>query len=200
MNKKIKSLVSWIGVIAIVLTCSLFLQSEVFAGVTVNQSSMKNTLIANQRLIIDELSYQFSEPERGDIIVFLKNGVKGSTANEMHRNLELFMNLFLKKDEINEKHEMYVKRVIGIPGDTVDIKDGFVYVNGNKLTEDYVKGATFAGEITLPLTVEKNQVFVMGDNREVSVDSRAFGTVDYDRLEGKVAFRIFPLNKVGTVK
>ena len=200
MNKKIKSLVSWIGVIAIVLTCSLFLQSEVFAGVTVNQSSMKNTLIANQRLIIDKLSYQFSEPERGDIIVFLKNGVKGSTANEMHRNLELFMNLFLKKDEINEKHEMYVKRVIGIPGDTVDIKDGFVYVNGNKLTEDYVKGATFAGEITLPLTVEKNQVFVMGDNREVSVDSRAFGTVDYDRLEGKVAFRIFPLNKVGTVK
>lgn len=200
MNKKIKSLVSWIGVIAIVLTCSLFLQSEVFAGVTVNQSSMKNTLIANQRLIIDKLSYQFSEPERGDIIVFLKNGVKGSTANEMHRNMELFMNLFMKKDEINEKHEMYVKRVIGIPGDTVDIKDGFVYVNGNKLTEDYVKGTTFAGEITLPLTVEKNQVFVMGDNREVSVDSRAFGTVDYDRLEGKVAFRIFPLNKVGTVK
>lgn len=200
MNKKIKSLVSWIGIIAIVLTCSLFLQSEVFAGVTVNQSSMKNTLIANQRLIIDKLSYQFSEPERGDIIVFLKNGVKGSTSNEMHRNMELFMNLFMKKNEINEKHEMYVKRVIGIPGDTVDIKDGFVYVNGNKLTEDYVKGTTFAGEITLPLTVEKNQVFVMGDNREVSVDSRAFGTVDYDRLEGKVAFRIFPLNKVGTVK
>ncbi len=200
MNKRIKSLVSWIGVIAIVLTCSLFLQSEVFAGVTVNQSSMRNTLTPNQRLIIDKLSYQFSEPDRGDIIVFLKNGVKGSTAHEMHRNMELFMNLFMKKDEIYEKHEMYVKRVIGVPGDTVDIKGGFVYVNGNKLTEEYVKGTTYAGEVTLPLTVEKNQVFVMGDNREVSEDSRAFGTVAYDKLEGKVALRIFPINKVGTVK
>ncbi len=199
MKKQIKSGLSWLGIVLIVFICSMFLQSEVFAGATVNQNSMNNTLYPNQKMIIDKLSYQFSEPERGDIIVFLKNGEKGSIADEMLRNLELFTNKFLKSKEIYAKHEMLVKRVIGVPGDVVDIRDGYVYVNGIKLIEDYAKGATYAGVVEVPVTVDENQLFVLGDNREVSIDSREFGPVNYEKLEGKAIFRIFPLNKIGKI-
>lgn len=200
-TKKIaKSSLSWIGVILFAFICSMFLQSEVFANVTVDQSSMKNTLYPDQKIIIDKLNYLFHEPERGDIVIFLKNGVKGNLGNEMLRNMELFKNKFVKSEEVKAKHEMLVKRVIGVAGDVVDIKEGYVYVNGSKLTESYVKGSTYAGKITLPVTVGKNQLFVLGDNREVSVDSREFGLIDLKQLEGKAVFRVFPLNKMGKIK
>jgi len=93
-----------------------------------------------------------------------------------------------------------VKRVIGIPGDEVNIKDGYVYINGEKLKEPYVKGETFSGEINFPIKVPDNKLFVLGDNRPVSKDSRAFGLINSDQVEGKAIFRVFPFNKIGAIK
>lgn len=85
--------------------------------------------------------------------------------------------------------DKYVKRVIGIEGDTIDIKDGRVYRNGRRLSEAYVRGRTEAYRgVTYPYTVESGKVFVMGDNREDSVDSRTFGAVIEEDIKGRILF------------
>ena len=77
-----------------------------------------------------------------------------------------------------------VKRVIGLPGDTIDIKDGYVHLNGNRLEENYVKGQTFERlGLSYPITIPENKVFVLGDNREVSLDSRDLGLISYDQIK-----------------
>ena len=93
----------------------------------------------------------------------------------------------------------YIKRVIGIPGDEIDIRDGYVYVNGEKLEEPYVKGKTYKKNLEFPITVQKNHVFVLGDNRENSSDSRyqSLGCIDYSKIKGKATFRFWPLDKFG---
>lgn len=93
-----------------------------------------------------------------------------------------------------------VKRVIGIPGDEIDIKDGYVYLNGSILEELYVKGETYSRDKEFPIKVEEDTVFVLGDNREVSKDSRNFGLVKINQIEGKAIFRISPFNRFGFIK
>ena len=96
----------------------------------------------------------------------------------------------------------YIKRVIGLPGDTITIADGKVYVNGTELKEDYIQGQTFpytAGS-TYTYTVEECHIFVMGDNREHSSDSRhpLVGTIPLEAVWGEAGFRIWPLNEIGS--
>lgn len=199
MKKVVRKSLNWISFILFAFIGSMLIQSVVFVNATVNQSSMQNTLYHKQKMIVDKLSYEFSDPNRGDIVIFLKKGEKGNIGIEMLRNMELFVNKFIKSEEIEAKHEMLVKRVIGIAGDVVDIQDGFVYVNGSKLIESYAKGSTYKDKLELPITVGDNQLFVLGDNREVSVDSRKFGMVDFNQLEGKAVFRSYPINKMGKI-
>lgn len=92
---------------------------------------MENTLFNNQQLIVDKLSYNFEKPERGDIIIFLEGEEKGTIVDE---TLEIIDNIASRfdNDKYNNKNNRLVKRVIGIPGDEVDIKDGYVYLNGKK--------------------------------------------------------------------
>lgn len=87
--------------------------------------------------------------------------------------------------------EYYVKRVIGIPGDAIEIKDGQVYLNGELQEETYIQGETFEqdGVVRYPLTVQEGQIFVMGDNREISMDSRSFGVVGGRQIKGKLLLR-----------
>lgn len=82
-------------------------------------------------------------------------------------------------------------------GDVIDIRDGYVYRNGEKLDEPYVKGSTEPKGGTLPLTVGKDELFVLGDNRVVSIDSRELGLINIKQVEGKVVFRVFPFDRMG---
>jgi signal peptidase I len=93
-----------------------------------------------------------------------------------------------------------MKKNIGIPGDEVNIKEGYVYINGEKLNETYVKGQTYSEELILPIVVPVNKLFVLGDNRPVSKDSREFGLINYNQVEGKAVFRVFPFNKIGVIR
>jgi signal peptidase I len=95
--------------------------------------------------------------------------------------------------------EYYIKRVIGLPGDNVEIRDGSVYVNGEKLEEAYLREGTRT-EPEMNLTVPEGEVFVLGDNREVSKDSRMFGLIDCKQVEGKAVYRVYPFDKMGKVK
>ncbi|HEX7058163.1 MAG TPA: signal peptidase I, partial [Bacilli bacterium] len=126
-----------------------------------------------QRLIEDKITYRFYGPSRGDIVI-----VHGP-----------------------ESDRRLVKRIIGLPGDVIDMRDGKLYLNGRELYEPYVKGKTYPNGMKLPYTVPAHKVFVMGDNREVSLDSRSpeIGPIDLNSIEGKIIFRIWPLSKFGTI-
>jgi len=196
-KKILREIGSWVAVIVVALFLSLFIDSTVIAKAEVEQSSMENTLFEGQQLIVSKLSYAFDEPKRGDIIIFLENEEKGNVIDTFIRSLK---GRFSSSDEIAAEQERLVKRVIGVPGDEIDIQDGSVFINGEKLEESYANGETLPGNMELPITVEEDELFVIGDNREVSRDSRDFGPIDVKQVEGKAVFRIYPFNKMGKVE
>ena len=184
-----------ITVVGSILILSV-INTKVFAMAKVQQKSMEDTLHNNEKLVVDKLSYNFNDPKRGDIIIFLKDEEKGSILEEGYRYIKEIISL----NNITDNRIRYVKRVIGIPGDEINIKSGAVYVNGEKLEESYIKGETYGRDIDFPLIVGENELFVLGDNREVSQDSRDFGTIKVNQVEGRVAFRVSPLDKFGLLK
>lgn len=196
----IKEISSWIFPILLAFFIVTLLNSKVFAKVQVQQSSMETTLFPYQQLIIDKFSYNFEEPKKGDIIIFLENEEKGSIFDETLRTIDNIISVFDNNKDKNGKSSRLVKRVVGIEGDEVDIKDGYVYINGKKLDEAYVKGVTLPEEFKLPVKVGENKLFVLGDNREVSKDSRKFGLIDCKQVEGKAIYRIYPFDKIGKIK
>ncbi len=196
-QKILKEIRSWVIIIFLALFFSALINSQLFAMATVKEVSMQNTLFADQMLIVNRLSYINKAPKNGDIIIFYQSREIGSFSQEFARSVSNIFS-FLKPKE--ESRDRLVKRVIGTPGDVIDIQDGYVYLNGERLEEPYVKGITEKGHYELPVTVGENQLFVMGDNREHSMDSRDFGPVDVSHVEGKASFRIYPLNKFGKVK
>ena len=138
-------------------------------------SSVDNsTLEEGDYLIINRMSYKFGEPKRGDIIVFESD---------------------LQQDDGTNKD--LVKRVIGVSGDTIKIKDSKVYVNGKELNEPYIHDEITEGDIDT--VVPENSVFVLGDNREISLDSRyeQVGFINESDILGKVFVRLYPFNKIG---
>lgn len=194
--KILKEVRSWVIIIVAAVFIAALLNSQVFAMATVEQQSMETTLTEGQKLIINRLSYRNRIPKRGDIIVFYSEDEIGSFLDEFGRSLKNIFSFF-NRDASDER---LVKRVIGIEGDVVDIRDGSVYVNGEIIKEPYAKGLTESGSLKLPVTIEENQLFVLGDNRLVSLDSRAFGPIDLKQVEGKAIFCIFPPNRLGRVE
>lgn len=197
-KKIIKEIKSWVLMILVVFFIASLLNSKVFAKVQVEQHSMENTLFPNQQLIVNKFNYNFKEPERGEIIIFLESEEKGTFFDDTLRTIDSFVSKY-NKDGI-EKHKRLVKRVIGIAGDEVDIKDGSVYLNGKKLEEPYVNGKTLTGTFNLPVKVGENELFVLGDNRLASTDSREFGLINYNQVEGNAVYRVYPFNQIGKIK
>lgn len=171
-NRWVREIREWVVSLAIAVIVAMLFQTYVYAQSEVQNVSMQNTLVAGQRLIEDKWSYQFHEPRHGDIVII--NGP--------------------------ESDVRLVKRVIALPGDVIDIQNGEVFLNGEQLEEPYVKGQTFEGEVEVPFTVGAEQLFVMGDNREHSLDSRALGPIARSSIEGRAVFRIWPIPKFGTLR
>ncbi len=146
----------------------------------VKQTSMEDTLHENDYLIMYRLAYKNHEPERGDVIIFQSTLV----------------------NEESGKDKLLIKRVIGLPGDEIMIKDDQLYINGEAYQEDYLKdGYTPAFEIPVEgetYTVPEGYYFCMGDNRAGSVDSRRreVGDVSAESIKGKVVIRLFPFNQI----
>jgi signal peptidase I len=146
----------------------------------VKEISMVPTLDENNYLMVAKQSYRFGDVERDDIIVFHSN---------------------LMDDEGKEK--LLIKRIIGIPGDVLTISDGNVYRNGNRILEPYIMGG-IKGKTNGSLynyVVPENFVFVMGDNREVSLDSRSeeVGPVRISDIIGKAFFKLYPFDEIGGI-
>lgn len=171
-NRWMKELKDWTLSLGIAIAVSLLIQNYVYAQVEVQKISMQNTLVDGQRLIEDRWSYRFHTPKQGDIVI-----IDGP-----------------------EYETRIVKRIAALPGQVIDFRDGAVFVDDVRLDESYAKGNTYTGPFAVPYKVPPEHVFVLGDNREYSIDSRHFGPVSMDSLEGKAVWRIWPLGQFGALK
>lgn len=166
----------WVeGLKTIVLSSVLALGIRGFVAEAryIPSGSMLPTLQINDRLIIDKITYNFRTPERGDIVVFSPTDA-------------------LKAQNFKDA---FIKRVIGLPGDKVEVKGERVYVNDQPLRENYIEDKpnySFG-----PVTVPANQYLVLGDNRNNSYDSHYWGYVPRDKIIGRAIVRFWPLNRVG---
>ncbi|MBD5395419.1 MAG: signal peptidase I [Lachnospiraceae bacterium] len=177
MNKVLKEVLSTSIYLLIVLVLTFLIVAYVGQRTKVSGSSMEPTLSDGDNLIVDKISYRFSEPERFDIIVFP----------------------FRYKEKT-----YYIKRIIGLPGETVYIdEEGNIYIDGEILEENYGKETILdSGRAYEPITLGPNEYFVMGDNRNNSSDSRdpVVGNIYRNEFIGKAWMRIWPLNKLGIVE
>ncbi len=180
----LKEIGDWVFSIAVALLAVLLINQFLLIQVQVDGSSMVPTLQDEDRLFAYRLGY---EPKNGDIVV-----LDPDRSGESVKGKLMF-------DRI-----LYIKRVIATEGQTIDVKNGKVYVDDKALNEEYVApGAiTKSGTTSLPLKVPEDCVFVMGDNREHSKDSRdqSVGIVAENRIVGKAFFRLFPFRDFGPVK
>ncbi len=146
-----------LGLLLALVLLYLFLHRFVVGTGIVTDRSMLPTLPEGSYYLIHKYRYRLAAPQRGDVVVF-----RGP----------------------DEPKELYVKRVIALPGDTLTIAQGQVFVNGQPLAEPYSKGRTYPP--MGPLQIQEGTYFVMGDNRQESYDSRIFGPIPLNRLEGKI--------------
>lgn len=198
MKKRIiLEIIDYVRLIGTVVVITTLLNTLLFTFSTVQQSSMEHTLHENDVLIIEKISYLFNSPKSGDIIVFVED--EPVAVNYLKKLSVLFQDIAGKISRTPVRTRL-VKRVIGVPGDLVMIEDGQVYVNGQQLEESYVEDPTYVKVVEYPMTVLEGQYFVMGDNRDVSKDSRHFGLIEATHIEGKAVFRLAPFNVIGTVK
>ncbi len=176
MKGIVKELFGWIVFIVVVVAASYLIVTFVGQRTEVSGSSMETTLSSGDQLIVDKISYRFRDPKRYDIVVFPYR---------------------------YEENTYYIKRIIGLPGETVQIVDGMVYINGSPLNEHYGNEVIEdPGSAAEPITLGDDEYFVLGDNRNNSQDSRAsnVGLIHRDELLGRAWVRIWPLDEFGVIK
>lgn len=179
-----RNAVEWILLIAAALVIALVVKTFLFQAFYIPSDSMVPTLKTNDRVIVNKLAYHFHSVRRGDIVVFTTpKGPDGKPIDPTIKDL--------------------VKRVIGLPGETVSEKDGRVLINGKALAESYLPAGTvsdctaFVTDCFPSRPIPAGHYWVMGDNRSESRDSRYFGTITNHEIVGRVFVRIWPVTRLG---
>jgi len=180
-----KTIIEYVLIIVCAIGLALLIQAFIVKPYRIPSVSMTNTLKIGDRVLVDRVVYHLRKPHRGDIVVFNSPPAFGRTRITL------------------------IKRIIGLPGDTLKLQDGAVYINGRLLNEPYVRRVNgvalptepFAGNrgwsLAQPFTVPAGHYFVMGDNREQSDDSRDWGPIAKSDLIGVAFFKYWPLNRLG---
>ncbi|MGE7182487.1 signal peptidase I [Peribacillus sp. NPDC006672] len=181
--EKRKEVFSWIKAIGIAVILAFLIRTYIFAPIVVDGESMMPTLQDHERIVLTKFGTNIDSIDRFDIVVF-------------HATVD--------KD--------YIKRVIGLPGDHIEYKDDTLYINGKAYEEPYLDkykkqmaGVPLTGsfkleDITGSMTVPDNQLFLMGDNRQNSLDSREIGTISVDEIVGKANLVYWPIKEIKIVK
>ncbi|MEG1741419.1 MAG: signal peptidase I [Acetivibrio sp.] len=168
-SKYIKEITSFLLCILIAYGAARFITDFLVQPTRVDGASMENSLFDEDILLIDKISYRFREPKRYETVIFPYS-----------------------------MREYYVKRIVGLPGETVQIKEGSIYINDERLPEHYGSEEIIdAGIAESPLSLGADEYFLMGDNRNHSTDSRSFyvGPVKREKIEGKVWLRVYPFHR-----
>lgn len=173
-----KELFEWIGAILVAAILAYVIRNFLFSPFIIDGRSMERTLLDGERVMVNELVLNFHDPEHGDVIVFAYD------------------------EEYN-----FIKRVIGIAGDIVEVKDDELYINGEIVPEPYLEnekeslqkaGYTLTEDFG-PVEVEEGKLFVMGDNRDNSMDSREIGTISIDQIIGRADLIFWPLSDINLI-
>lgn len=212
MNEKAKDILEWIYCIIIAVILALLFRFYIGTPTIVQQVSMKPTLIEGQRLWLNRWGRTTKKmPEKGDIITFEAPSrdlfydyeeINNSNPTAKYDNEPQGLWNKFKYYVLEIGKDSYIKRVIALPGEHVEIKDGNVYINGEQQKEEYLPEGVVT-DVTGGLNdfiVPDNCVFAMGDNRSHSTDCRVFGCIPLEKIESKVWIRIWPLNLFGKVK
>lgn len=186
--KIMKEVLSWAGHISFAVVLGLAINIFVLQPTQVQGSSMESTLHENDRVIINKLVHTFRlQPDYGDIVIIdSRIGRSRNLFDDITDTLKY--NTLTSRISGNREQIIWIKRVIGKAGDTLEFKDGKVYRNGEVLEEDYIKEPmrSFSDET---IVIPEDHIFVMGDNRNFSLDSRAIGCVPIDHVMGKYVFK-----------
>ena len=170
-----REILGWIVYIAVILGITYLIITYVGQRTRVSGDSMESTLHSGDNLIVDKLSYHFREPERYEIIVFPYR---------------------------YEENTFYIKRIVGLPGDTIQIKDGYLYIDGERADENYgLERMNKAGIAADEIKLGEDEYFDLGDNRNGSSDSRdpSVGILKREEIIGRAWVRIWPLNNLGVI-
>jgi signal peptidase I len=162
----------WVGLVILALIIALLIKTFLFQAFYIPSESMVPTLKVHDRVLVNKLSYRLHPVHRGDIVVFKAPPDSDPGIDDL------------------------VKRVIGLPGETVSGHGGHVYINGNQLAEPYLPAKTFTTDFP-GVKIPANSYWVMGDNRGNSKDSRVFGVITKGKIVGRVFVRIWPFSRLG---
>lgn len=179
--KRRSELNDWVKSIIIAAFIAILLM-QLIVPTVVREHSMEPSFYGGDYLIVGKINYKISSPHRGDVIIF-KSDIPMNTA------------------EPSQAKKLLIKRIIGMPGDVINISDNEVSINGEVIDEPYINEGGTPGDV-VNYVVPKDSYFVMGDNRTVSIDSRRneVGPVHKDRIIGKALIRLYPFNKIGLIK
>jgi signal peptidase I len=177
MRSRLRTVLEWVAIFGGALLVAFLVRQTSAQAFYIPSESMEPTLHKGDRILVNKWSYRLHDVNRGDVVVF-ERPENAASLNP--------------QDDIPD----LIKRVVGLPGDTVEGRDGSVYVNGKRLVEPYLP-ATTRTDTFEPIDVPEGEVFVMGDNRGNSTDSRAFGPIDEGLIVGRAFIRIYPLDDIG---
>lgn len=176
-----RTILEYVVLAVVAIAVALLIQAYLVKPYRIPSPSMEDTLLVGDRVLADRISWRFQDPARGDVVVFHPPG----------------------------PGPVLIKRIVGMPGDTLSLRDGAVYVNGKQLAEPYVRRVDGRPEPTEPFDtglpwslqqpyeVPPGSYFLMGDNRTNSGDSRDFGPITRDQLVGRAFARYWPLGRIG---
>ena len=167
MSENKKEIIKEIVVYGLLLLVVLGIKFFIVSPIRVNGNSMYKTLYDNDIMILNEITYRFNDIKRFDIVV------------------------------IKEDDEYLIKRVIGLPGESIKCEDGKIYIDGKMLKDEFAYGNTTNFD---NIILSDDEYFVLGDNRENSIDSRNYGAFDRNQIKGKANFTIYPFSRVGIKK
>ena len=175
----LKQIFEWIVVIAIALIVAMLVRLFLLQQFYISGPSMETTMFSDNRVLVSKLAYKIGDIDRGDVVVFDRATMNGSQI----------------------EHDDLIKRVIGLGGESIEIRDCSVYIDGTKIDEPYLPSRDIGlanlsdrcGVVSMPLTtIENDEVFLVGDNRPQSFDSRMFGPIKKDLIIGQAFVLMWP--------
>ena len=196
VSNRRRAVVETILLVGLAVVIAVLLRTFVAQAFRIPSASMEPQLLVGDRVLVSRMAYDSHAPRRGDIIVFdCPPGAgcedRADDALPIRAAKTVAEALLLRQPEIEE----FIKRVIGLPGDTVEGDDGSVFINGRRLIEPYLPEGTVTSDFG-PIVVEPGMLWVMGDNRGNSADSRVFGQIDQGTIIGRAIARVWPPTRI----
>jgi signal peptidase I len=173
-----RNLIEWVAVIVGAVLVAVLIKTFLVQAFRIPSESMVSTLEVGDRVLVNKLSYRAHDINRGDVVVFTRPPGLPAGPGEP---------------------EDLIKRVIGVPGDTLQAKEGLMYVNGKLLEEPYLPAGTSTVNLDKTVTIQEGQAWVMGDNRNNSQDSRVFGPIETDSVIGRAFTIMWPPGRISSL-